>query len=55
VFAVGGMKPDNLDPYWEAGANGFGTGSSLYKPGTPVQVVREVAAAFATAAQALRR
>jgi 2-dehydro-3-deoxyphosphogalactonate aldolase len=55
VFAVGGMKPDNLDPYWEAGANGFGTGSNLYKPGTPVQVVREVAAAFATAAQALRR
>src|SRR6185295_10239095 len=55
VFAVGGMKPDNLDPYWEAGANGFGTGSNLYKQGTPVQVVREMAAAFATAAQALRR
>lgn len=55
VFAVGGMRPDNLDPYWDAGANGFGTGSNLYKPGTAVQVVREVAAAFATAVKALRR
>ena len=33
VFAVGGMKPDNLEPYWAAGASGFGTGSNLYKPG----------------------
>jgi len=55
VFAVGGMKPDNLDPYWAAGANGFGTGSNLYKPGASVQAVREVAAAFASAVQALRR
>ena len=53
VFAVGGMKPDNLDPYWEAGASGFGTGSNLYKPGTPVGVVREVAAAYAAAVRAL--
>ena len=55
VFAVGGMKPDNLDGYWAAGADGFGTGSNLYKPGTAVGVVREVAAAFASAAQGLRR
>jgi 2-dehydro-3-deoxyphosphogalactonate aldolase len=53
VFAVGGMKPDNLDPYWEAGASGFGTGSNLYKPGTPAGVVREVAAAYAAAVRAL--
>jgi len=53
VFAVGGMKPDNLDPYWEAGASGFGTGSNLYKPGTPAGVVREVAAAYADAVRAL--
>ena len=53
VFAVGGMKPDNLDPYWEAGASGFGTGSNLYKPGAPVGVVREVAAAYAAAVRAL--
>jgi 2-dehydro-3-deoxyphosphogalactonate aldolase len=54
VFAVGGMKPDNLDGYWAAGADGFGTGSNLYKPGTAVGVVREVAAAFAAAVQRLR-
>ena len=53
VFAVGGMKPDNLDAYWAAGASGFGTGSNLYKPGTPVGVVREVAAAYAAAVRAL--
>ena len=34
VFAVGGMKPDNLAPYWAAGASGFGTGSNLYQPPT---------------------
>src|SRR5207249_7150093 len=33
LFAVGGIKPDNMAPYWAAGANGFGTGSNLYKPG----------------------
>jgi len=55
VFAVGGMKPDNLEPYWTAGANGFGTGSNLYKPGVSVQEVRDVAAAFASAIGALRR
>jgi len=53
VFAVGGMKPDNLDAYWAAGASGFGTGSNLYKPGTPAGVVREVASAYAAAVRAL--
>jgi 2-dehydro-3-deoxyphosphogalactonate aldolase len=55
VFAVGGMRPDNLGAYWEAGASGFGTGSNLYKPGTPAGVVREVADAYATAVRALPR
>jgi len=53
VFAVGGMKPDNLEPYWAAGASGFGTGSNLYKPGTAPGIVREVAAAYAAAVRAL--
>jgi len=53
VFAVGGMKLDNLDAYWAAGASGFGTGSNLYKPGTPAGVVREVASAYAAAVRAL--
>ena len=55
VFAVGGMKPDNLEPYWAAGANGFGTGSNLFKPGAAVADVRAVASAFASAIAALRR
>ena len=53
VFAVGGMKPDNLEPYWLAGASGFGTGSNLYKPGAPTGLVREVAAAYAAAVRKL--
>ena len=53
VFAVGGMKPDNLQPYWEAGASGFGTGSNLYRPGAAPASVRAVAAAYAAAVRAL--
>lgn len=53
VFAVGGMKPDNLEPYWLAGASGFGTGSNLYKPGAAPGLVREVAAAYAAAVRRL--
>jgi 2-dehydro-3-deoxyphosphogalactonate aldolase len=49
VFAVGGMKPDNLEPYWAAGASGFGTGSNLYKPGADPDDVRRVARAYADA------
>ncbi|GMU72774.1 MAG: 2-dehydro-3-deoxy-6-phosphogalactonate aldolase [Burkholderiales bacterium] len=47
VFAVGGMRPDNLAPWWEAGADGFGTGSNLYKPGAGAEAVREAARAYA--------
>ncbi len=53
VFAVGGMKPDNLEPYWRAGASGFGTGGNLYQPGTPPDQVRAVAQAYAAAVKAL--
>jgi 2-dehydro-3-deoxyphosphogalactonate aldolase len=53
VFAVGGMRPDNLAPYWEAGADGFGTGSNLYKPGASADAVREAARAYARGVAAL--
>jgi 2-dehydro-3-deoxyphosphogalactonate aldolase len=53
VFAVGGMRPDNLAPYWEAGADGFGTGSNLYKPGTSADAVRDAAQAYARGVGAL--
>jgi 2-dehydro-3-deoxyphosphogalactonate aldolase len=48
VFAVGGIRPDNMAPYWEAGADGFGTGSNLYKPGASADDVRRAAAAYAS-------
>jgi 2-dehydro-3-deoxyphosphogalactonate aldolase len=32
-MAVGGIKPDNMRPWLEAGASGFGLGGGLYKSG----------------------
>jgi 2-dehydro-3-deoxyphosphogalactonate aldolase len=55
VFAVGGIRPDNMAPWWAEGAAGFGTGSNLYKPGVPAAQVRAGAAAYAAAFAALRR
>jgi 2-dehydro-3-deoxyphosphogalactonate aldolase len=53
VFPVGGIRPDNMAPYWAAGANGFGTGSNLYQPGAQPSAVRKVAGEFAAAFAAL--
>ena len=53
VFAVGGIKPDTMSAYWQAGASGFGTGSNLYQPGASADEVRHAAAAFAAAFRAL--
>ena len=33
MLAVGGIKPDNMQPWLDAGATGFGLGGGLYKPG----------------------
>jgi len=33
VLAVGGVTPDTMKPWLEAGAAGFGLGGGLYKPG----------------------
>jgi 2-dehydro-3-deoxyphosphogalactonate aldolase len=43
---VGGITPDNLASYWSAGADGFGLGSALYKPGMQVDDVSSRARAF---------
>ncbi len=32
VLAVGGIKPDNMQPWLDAGATGFGLGGGLYEP-----------------------
>lgn len=34
LYAVGGVSNDNLQQWRDAGTNGYGIGSSLYKPGT---------------------
>ena len=33
VLPVGGITPENMAPYFAAGATGFGIGSALYRPG----------------------
>ena len=33
IIVVGGVKPDNMRPWTEAGAAGFGLGSGIYRPG----------------------
>jgi 2-dehydro-3-deoxyphosphogalactonate aldolase len=54
VFAVGGIRPDNMGAYWAAGADGFGTGSNLYAPGARADAVRTVAAEYAAGFTALK-
>ncbi len=49
LIPVGGITPANMDPYWAAGASGFGLGSALYKPGMSTAEVDATARAFAEA------
>jgi 2-dehydro-3-deoxyphosphogalactonate aldolase len=53
VLPVGGITTANMKDYWEAGANGFGLGSALYKPGDSAQEVAQAAADFRFALHAL--
>ncbi len=53
VLPVGGIRPDNMKDFWEAGAAGFGLGSSLYKPGDKPSAVAQSAAEFRKALLAL--
>lgn len=46
---VGGVVPDTMRPWLDAGAAGFGLGSALYKPGMTVVEVGRRAAAFVAA------
>jgi 2-dehydro-3-deoxyphosphogalactonate aldolase len=54
LLPVGGIGPDSLAPYLAAGANGFGIGSALYKPGLTAAEVAVRARAFADAWRAAR-
>jgi 2-dehydro-3-deoxyphosphogalactonate aldolase len=46
LVPVGGITPDNMGPFLSAGANGFGLGSALYKPGQSVTVTSTNAKAY---------
>jgi 2-dehydro-3-deoxyphosphogalactonate aldolase len=54
LLPVGGIKPDTMAPYVEAGADGFGLGSALFNPSATAAEVRENARRFAVAWEALR-
>lgn len=49
LLPVGGIAPDNMGPWREAGAAGFGLGSALYKPGFTAAEVGARARAFVSA------
>jgi 2-dehydro-3-deoxyphosphogalactonate aldolase len=45
VLAVGGVKPDNMRPWLDAGAAGFGLGGGLYKAGqSPAETLKKARA-----------
>ncbi|WP_029603514.1 2-dehydro-3-deoxy-6-phosphogalactonate aldolase [Kozakia baliensis] len=46
---VGGITPDNMTPWFEAGAAGFGLGSALYRKGDTARTVGENARRFVSA------
>jgi 2-dehydro-3-deoxyphosphogalactonate aldolase len=49
LLAVGGVTPENLGQFLDAGCIGAGLGGDLYKSGQPVSRTRERAAAFVKA------
>jgi 2-dehydro-3-deoxyphosphogalactonate aldolase len=49
LFPVGGVTPERIGPYRRAGADGFGVGSALYKPGAKASEVERAAEAFVRA------
>ena len=49
VLPVGGITPESMAAYLDAGANGFGIGSALYKPGMAADTVTANAIQFRAA------
>ncbi len=54
VIPVGGIKPETMKAYMDAGADGFGLGSALFTPAMSVEDISRNARDFAAAWQALR-
>ncbi|MEW6342736.1 MAG: 2-dehydro-3-deoxy-6-phosphogalactonate aldolase [Paraburkholderia sp.] len=46
LVPVGGITPDNMGPFLSVGANGFGLGSALYKPGQSAAATASHARAY---------
>ena len=46
LLVVGGVTPASMGPWLDAGADGFGLGSGLYKPGQSAEQVGEQARAY---------
>ena len=46
VIPVGGIRPDNMRPWLDAGAAGFGLGGGLYQPGQSPEATLEKARAY---------
>jgi 2-dehydro-3-deoxyphosphogalactonate aldolase len=51
LLPVGGITPDTMQPYLQAGASGFGLGSALYRAGQPLEQTAANARRFAQAWQ----
>jgi 2-dehydro-3-deoxyphosphogalactonate aldolase len=51
VIVVGGIKPDNMAPWRDAGAAGFGLGSGLYAPGRSPAETGHLARAYVAGAR----
>lgn len=52
LIVVGGVGPDTMGPWIEAGADGFGLGSGIYKPGqTPAETLAKAQAFVAALAR----
>ena len=49
VYAVGGAGPENFDQWLQAGANGFGLGSALYRAGDSMEILAGNAQRIVTA------
>lgn len=55
VYAVGGVTPANMQQWHQAGADGFGIGSNIYKQGMTAAEVATSARDFVAAWKSLKR
>jgi 2-dehydro-3-deoxyphosphogalactonate aldolase len=51
VLIVGGVQPDNMQPWIDAGAAGFGLGGGLYKAGQSAAETLDKARAYVAGVQ----